>query len=120
MKVTKDGDGNMPPRERIGEELTNWDLTRKRFVATALEIATQTLIRVAQTPTVTTTTETVTTTTTTTANSSNSTTDTTTTTTNSSGTTTDTTATTTVNTAPNAAEVAVLANAIASLVSSIS
>lgn len=74
------------------------------MVATALEAATQALLRTARTPTVTTTTETVSTVTTTTA----------------AGTTTETTTTTVTVTAPNAGEVAVLANSIAALVSSVS
>ncbi len=99
--------------ERIEADLVNWDFTRKRFAATALEVTTRALIQAAQTPNIVTTTENTATTTTETTTSTTS----TGTTTTTSETTTNTTTTSTT-TSPNNLTVAALAQAIASLLSS--
>ncbi len=104
----------MAARERPDEELVNWDLTRKRFAATALSITTQVLIEAARTQNIMTTagnTATETTETTTSTSSTG-------TTTTTSATTTNTTTTSTA-TSQNNLTVAALAQAVASLLSSV-
>lgn len=95
----------MAVRGKLDEELVNWDLTRKRFAATALNITTQALIEAARTPNVVTTTETTRTETTTTGTTPSM--------------TTTTTTTTSTTTGPNNVGVAALAQAVSSLLSSV-